>query len=341
MSWKCSLVKKQFQGNGKLEKNSEKDTLQEEAHAFDKQILERIAAGHIPDLRRAGECTYFYNNSWRHPDYIRLDFGEQVDLILKAIHKFIPPPIEAPKVLEVGCGPGHISLELARNHLDVTGIDISPTCIHIANRFALEDPWNKDRGPLRYLQGDFLNNVNFPLKSFDVVLFVGALHHFSDQGSVGRKVRALLKDEGIIMAHEPTRDRMTKGNAVFIHLLRSLLSAGGNFYSCTDIPEDYEQQRFEMEKIFHEMRYENERGENTQSINDNEAGFSEMDKMLQNTFTRLDFQERYAFFHEMIGGLRFPQHVNKRLARYLRDVDADLCRLGVLQPTEFFYVGQK
>jgi hypothetical protein len=76
-------------------------------------------------------------------------------------------------------------------------------------------------------------------------------------------------------------------------------------------------------------------------VNDNEAGFQEMNDMLQKQFVQLQYQDRYAFFHELIGGLRFDQPINSQLARYLRDMDAELCRMGVLQPTEFFYVGTK
>ena len=316
------------------------DLLLQEAEAFDRQIQERIAAGHIPDLRRARECPYFYNNTWRHPDYVRLDFGEQFALIHKAICDFVEGESELPTVLEIGCGPGYISLELARNNLDVTGIDLSRVCIDIAKRYAQEDPWLETRGPLHYLSGDFFAEELLPAQAFDAVVFVGALHHFPDQENVGRRVRSLLKDNGIIIVHEPTRDRMTRGNAAFIHLVRVLLCQGDGFFQQIDIPENLEQQAEEIDTIYSEMRYESETGENVQSVNDNEAGFLEMNGMLQKNFRQLHFQERYAFFHELIGGLRFDQQVNTKLARYLRDADAELCRLGVLQPTEFFYVGR-
>lgn len=314
--------------------------LLQEAEAFDRQIRQRIAAGHIPDLRRAQECKYFYNNTWRHPEYVRLDFGEQFELIHKAISDFGQTGLAMPRVLEIGCGPGYISLELARNNLDVTGIDLSQICIDIALRFAQEDPWIESRGPLYYLCGDFFNESLFSAQTFDAVVFIGALHHFPDQENVGKKVRSLLKDNGIIIVHEPTRDRMTQGNAAFIHLVRLLLSEGNGFFKKIDIPENLEQQCAEVNKIYSEMRYENESGENVQSVNDNEAGFLEMNGMLQKNFHQLHFQERYAFFHELIGGLRFEQQINTQLARYLRDADAELCRLGVLQPTEFFFVGR-
>ena len=50
--------------------------LHQEAEAFNSQIDERIANGHIPDLRLAEPCDYFYNNPWRRPAYVKLDFVE-------------------------------------------------------------------------------------------------------------------------------------------------------------------------------------------------------------------------------------------------------------------------
>lgn len=184
------------------------DALKQEARAFDQQIEECLEAGYIPDLRKARECKYFYNNTWRHPDYVKLDFVEQFDLIRNAVHKLAPPASEPVRVLEVGCGPGHMSFEMARHGFDVTGIDLSQS---------------------------------------------------------GK----------------------------------------------------------------------------SQSFNDNEAGYADMIGVFQQYFNELNFQERYAFFHELIGGLRFQDSKNTQLAGYLRDADKELCRLGVLQPTEFFCVGQK
>jgi CRISPR/Cas system CMR-associated protein Cmr5 small subunit len=43
----------------------------------------------------------------------------------------------------------------------------------------------------------------------------------------------------------------------------------------------------------------------------------------------------------VIGGLRFEEQINLKLARYLRDIDALLCQNGVLQATEFFYIKKK
>ena len=47
------------------------DGLRLEAEAFDGQIRDRVEHGHVPDLRNAVECDYFYNNIWRRPEYVQ------------------------------------------------------------------------------------------------------------------------------------------------------------------------------------------------------------------------------------------------------------------------------
>ena len=314
--------------------------LAEEAHAFDRQIEDRIANGHIPDLRTCEPCDWFYNNPWRRPAYVQLDFGEQFEIIRDAIRAHAPAQ-RAAKVLEVGCGPGYLTLELARAGFDVTGIDVSLNCIEIATHFAGKDPYACERGPLRYLAGDFLASAQLQEGSFDAVVFLGALHHFPDQQRTLGRVAGLLKPGGIAIAHEPVRDRVTRGNAVFVHLLRVLLSAQSGFYKHHGVPPDASAREREFEQLFAGMRYESEDGHNVQSVNDNEAGFAEMHPALSSFFEQLIFDWRYAFFHEFIGGLRFDEQTNVALAGYLREVDRELCRLGVLSATEFFFVGRK
>lgn len=317
------------------------ENLDDEAKAFDHQIEERIAQGHIPDLRRCEPCDWFYNNPWRRPAYVKLDFGEQFELIRDAITSHKPTNANRPKVLEVGCGPGYLSLELARADFDVTGIDLSPQAVRVAKKFAAEDPFARERGPLRYIVGDFWATADLEIGAFDAVVFLGALHHFPNQNATLDRVSALLKPTGIVLVHEPVRDRVTRGNAVFAHLLRVLLSAGNGFYERFSIPDGKSTMEREFEQLFAALRYETVEGENLQSANDNEAGYNEMRPALDSRFREVDFCWRYAFFHEFIGGLRFDDSINVQLATYLREVDRELCRLGVLSATEFFYVGRK
>ena len=312
-----------------------------DSRAFDHQIDERIENGHVPDLRRAVACDWFRNNSWRRPAYVELDFGEQFRLIRDAIERHCDTEGRPVRILEVGCGPGYLSLELARSGFDVTGLDLSLRCVEVARRIAEEDPWRAARGPLCYVAGDLFGEPTFSDASFDAVVFLGALHHFPDtQGALAR-VSGLLAPGGIVVVHEPVRDRVTHGSAAFVHLLRVVLAAGGGFHASRPPPSDRATLDREIAEVFDELRYESEGGGNVQSINDNEAGYAQMRPALDARFAELVFEWRYAFFHEHIGGLRFDEQANARLAWYLREMDRVLCSNGVLQATEFFYVGRK
>lgn len=319
-----------------------KDKLELEALAFDDQINERIENGHIPDLRYTEKCDYFYNNPWRHPEYVKLDFGEQFTLMdnyIKAHFNFKQG--DKVRLLEVGCGPGYLSLEFARSGYDVTGIDVSSRCIQIAEEFAEEDPHKDERLGLNYEVADLFQYKVEDDQRFDVIVFLGALHHFKDQQKVMDKVNELLSDRGIIVVHEPTRDRVTFGNAAFYSFLKTLLSVNKGYYVDSQIPSDKKAMDDNIQQEFNKLKYETDDGSKVQSVNDNEAGYKEMSIALKENFEILEMQDRYAYFHEMIGGLRFDEETNLKMARYLRDMDEIFCKNGVLQPTEFFLVGKK
>ena len=315
------------------------DRLIEEAEAFDSQIRTRIKNGHIPDLRMCKPCDYFHNNPWRRKFYVDLDFGDQLNIFLKLIKKFINKPFNDISVLEIGCGPGYMSLELARAGLNVTGIDISQECIKIANEYSEKDPFKENRGNLDYFCGDFLSDETFLENKFDLVFTLGALHHFSDQETIMKRVKKILKVDGIIIAHEPVRDKVTKLGAAISFLIRSLISISGGFY------KTYPQKNLNLDQqindLYNELKYEDDGGNNLQSINDNEAGYAEMYPNLISSFHELNFEWRYALFHEIIGGLRFDEKINEEISLFIRDIDKYLVAKQLIQGTEFIFVGKK
>lgn len=307
-----------------------------EAAAFDSQIDERVAHGMIPDLRRVVPCDWFRNNPWRRPAYVALDYGEIHARLVSALQAHGDP---GARILEVGCGPGHISLEVARSGFPVVGIDLSSRCIAVAQRVADEDPWREDRAPLTYACADFLQGV-IPGPPFDAIAFIGSLHHFSDQSRVASRIDELLVPGGMVVVHEPTRDRATRGLAAFVEMVRILLSTVGHFDQPAPIPQTLEELTQRIDARYAALRYENEAGQPVQSPHDNGAGFAEMIAMLDSHCDRLEFEDTSAFFHELIGGLRFDETTNEHLASFMRDIDRVLVRERVLVATEFFYVGR-
>ena len=79
-------------------------------------------------------------SAWRQPYLAELTFGEMFRLVNSHVsgHKL--------RILEVGCGRGYLSLELARRGHDLLGIDVNEETIKIAKQTMNTDPYSLERG---------------------------------------------------------------------------------------------------------------------------------------------------------------------------------------------------
>jgi SAM-dependent methyltransferase len=99
------------------------------------------------------------------------------------------------RVLEVGSGPGHLSLRLARRHgMDVTGIDLDPAMVERARANAERPGDGDERGP-SFLVGD-VASLAFPEGSFDVVVSTLSMHHWADPGEGLTEIGRVLRPGG-------------------------------------------------------------------------------------------------------------------------------------------------
>src|SRR6185437_10280816 len=114
--------------------------------------------------RRLKKVDWFYNNVFREPELFKIHWGPRVEAILSRAQA------KGGRVLEVGCGCGMLSLELARRGLDVVGLDLSPASISVANRYKEENPFLEGFGTLEYVCGD-VGGISFDAASFDTVVF--------------------------------------------------------------------------------------------------------------------------------------------------------------------------
>ena len=117
-------------------------------------------------------------------------------LLLGQLHRRIAADVAAvapdgARVLEVGCGPGHLSIRLARHGFAVTGLDLDQAMIARARANA-DRPGNSDQPRPSFLVGD-VAALAFPDRSFDLVVSTLSMHHWADPAAglteIGRVLR--------------------------------------------------------------------------------------------------------------------------------------------------------
>jgi ubiquinone/menaquinone biosynthesis C-methylase UbiE len=102
-------------------------------------------------------------------------------------------------VLDVGCGPGNITIDLARvvSSGNVTGVDLSPEVIEIAQQLKLES----EVANVSFDVGD-VYGLTFPDKSFDVVYAHQVLQHLSNPVVALGEMRRVLRDDGLLAVRD-------------------------------------------------------------------------------------------------------------------------------------------
>jgi ubiquinone/menaquinone biosynthesis C-methylase UbiE len=101
-------------------------------------------------------------------------------------------------VLEEGCGPGRLSILLARRHgLDVTGLDLDPAMVERARANAARSAEEHGREP-SFLVGD-LASLAFPDRSFDLVVSTLSMHHWADPMAGLSEIGRVLRPGGLAL----------------------------------------------------------------------------------------------------------------------------------------------
>lgn len=94
------------------------------------------------------------------------------------------------RVLDVGCGPGHLTATLPES-IDVVGLDLSPEMVELARRA---------RPAGHYEVHDYHDPIPVGLGCFDAVLAVGTLDFCRDLAVVFRHLSSVLREGGLLLA---------------------------------------------------------------------------------------------------------------------------------------------
>ena len=98
-------------------------------------------------------------------------------------------PVRAKRAIDVGCGAGLFATRIAEKVPSVIGIDRDSEMIDLARRSAGE-------AKVEYLQADVMD-ADLPLRSFDFVSCLSALHHMSLHPALER-LGSLLAPGGVL-----------------------------------------------------------------------------------------------------------------------------------------------
>ena len=133
---------------------------------------------------KGGIEGYFAEKYDKFAKTILIDLYKEIaDLVIKHL--------KSGKILEIGPGPGYLSIEIGKlGDFQITGLDISETMIEIARRNAQEAG-----ADIVFKLGD-ASNMAFKDNTFDFIVSSGSLHNWKKPVKVFDEVYRVLKTNG-------------------------------------------------------------------------------------------------------------------------------------------------
>jgi SAM-dependent methyltransferase len=126
-------------------------------------------------------------------------FGAYYDVAIGPLLDDLASRAPGRRALDVGCGTGGITVELARRGFDVTGIDHSPAMMEVARRKVEALPGDVK---VDFRSGD-VRDLPFEDASFDLLTCQGVLHHLTDVAEAVREFARVLAPSGVFYLSEP------------------------------------------------------------------------------------------------------------------------------------------
>ncbi len=116
------------------------------------------------------------------------------------------PSIKNPNILDVGCGTGVPTIELAKiSKGHITGIDIDETSLDLL-KINIKDAGLNNR--ISVIKGSILT-MDFPEESFDIIWAEGSVFVIGFEESID-KWRRFIKPNGFLVIHDEIKDQTKK-----------------------------------------------------------------------------------------------------------------------------------
>lgn len=245
---------------------------------------------------------------WHDPELFAIFFGKEYKRLIDRTL------LSGPRILELGCGKGDLSLELASRGMLVTGIDLSPKRIEQAESKAKALGL---KNPPSFQIGD-LNTITLPDQAFDCVVAHDALHHILNLSRLCEEVARTLAPGGSVLVVDYVGMGMVrKIVAAFLYAvlptyqpyrakwaLRSRLRA---FFAT----EHQKRTALELQPtgaLHHDSPFE-------------EISQESIIKEVQNRFDVIEMESFCPFWFYLAAKVRLPKRMKYSVARLLRALD--------------------
>lgn len=255
---------------------------------------------------------------WHDPELFAIFFGKEHNrLIDRAL-------ASGPRILELGCGEGNLSLELASRGMLLTGIDLSPKRIERAESKARALGL---KNPPVFQTGD-LNTLTLPNQAFDCVVAHDSLHHILNLGRLCDQVSRTLAPGGQFLVVD----------YIGMGLFRKVFAAF--FYALLPTHQPYRAKwalRHRLGAFFASER------QKRRAIEQGPAGTLHQDspfeeisqrsilKEIQTHFEVIELESFCPFWFYLAAKVRLPNRMKYSVARLLRTLDDMIVSLRLAQ----------
>jgi len=280
-----------------------------------------IPVGFVADLCHLRRWAELAGSLWRSPALVELTHGRLWRLIAEAL------PSPPARVLDVGCGTGAISLEVARAGHDVTAIDPDPSAIEIAERS------NHDSRPgrLSYHEGDVATWVA-DAAAFDVVVSSRVLHHVPEPAAALERIHRWLRPGGLFVCVDFLHDRFDRRDAQWLAQVRGLLEATESYCRDGRLPTSPDSA---VERIAWEW-------EQDHVVDQDLNGSADIDEPLDRLFPTHTRSWHPYLYWDILEGIDLAEPAAERAtATLVADWEASLLGAGQLSPVLMRFVGYR
>ncbi|MCL4524251.1 MAG: class I SAM-dependent methyltransferase, partial [Acidobacteria bacterium] len=110
-------------------------------------------------------------------------------------------PAADTRLLDVGCGPGHLARLFARRDCRVTGVDRGRRLLRQAQRWSEQDP-EVDANAIQFLRAP-AERLPFPENSFDLTIATTVIYFVAQPAAVLREMVRVTRSGGVVGTLDP------------------------------------------------------------------------------------------------------------------------------------------